>query len=102
MIASLTTVTGPEPAMAEIARMTGEAIEDWLREYEGYRGMIMLTDADGERARVITFWDSAEAEEKSRVSRTAMRDQTVATIGLNLEGTERYEVPVFEILPADS
>jgi heme-degrading monooxygenase HmoA len=102
MIASMSTVTGPALGMAEIARMASEAIEGWLRQYEGYRGLIVLTDEHGERARVITLWESAEAEERARASRGAMRDQTAAMVGMVVEGMELYEVPVLEIpTPAD-
>jgi heme-degrading monooxygenase HmoA len=101
MFASMSIVTGPAPEMAEIARIASESIEGWLRQYEGYRGLIVLTDEQSERARIITFWDSAEAERKARVSRGAMRDRTVATVGMVVEGMELYEVPVFELLPPD-
>jgi heme-degrading monooxygenase HmoA len=95
----MATVTGSVPDMAAIARMAGDAMEEWLRDYEGYRGIIVLTDQEGERARLITFWETAEDEERARRSRAAMRDQVVATAGMAVEGTEVYEVPVLD-LPA--
>jgi heme-degrading monooxygenase HmoA len=95
----MSTVTGPQPGMAEIARIAGEAMEGWLRDYDGYRGLIILTDEGGERARVITFWETAEAEEQARASRGAMRDKITATVGMVVEGMEIYEVPIFEVAP---
>jgi heme-degrading monooxygenase HmoA len=100
VIASMATVRGATPGMADVARMAAQAIEGWLREYDGYRGLIVFTDEEGERARVITLWDSAEAEENARTSRAAMRDQTMSTVGMVVEETDLFEVPVFEIVPA--
>jgi hypothetical protein len=48
---------------------------------------------------VITLWESAEAEEKARGSRGAMRDQTAETLGMTVEAMEVYEVPAFEVVP---
>jgi heme-degrading monooxygenase HmoA len=99
MVAAMTLVTGPAPEMANIARMAHEAIEEWLKGYDGYRGVIVFTDQNGERARIITLWESAEAEERSRRGRTEMRDSVVATAGMSVVGLEIYEVPVCELIP---
>jgi hypothetical protein len=92
-------VTGRSLGMSEYARLAREAIEGWLRGYDGYRGLIVFTDEDGGRARIITLWETPEAELRSRQGRGAMRDQ-VAAAGMVVERVELYEVPVFEVLPA--
>jgi heme-degrading monooxygenase HmoA len=99
VVAALTLVTGPAPEMANIARMAHEAVEGWLRGYDGYRGVIVFTDQDAERARIITLWETADAEERSRRGRAEMRDRVVATAGMSVAGFELYEVPVCELLP---
>lgn len=98
MIVSMSVVVGPAEGLAEIGRMAGDAMEGWLRDYDGYRGLIVLTAEDGERARVLTFWDSPEAEQRSRSSRLALRDRMAATVGMTVEGVEIYDVPVLQIL----
>jgi heme-degrading monooxygenase HmoA len=98
MVAAMTLVTGSAPEMANIARMAHEAIEEWLKGYDGYRGVIVFTDQDGERARIITLWDSSEAEERSRKGRSEMRDSVVATAGMSVVGLEIYDVPVCELI----
>jgi heme-degrading monooxygenase HmoA len=98
MVAAMTLVTGPAPEMANIARMAHEAIEEWLKGYDGYRGVIVFTDQDGERARIITLWDSSAAEERSRKGRSEMRDSVVATAGMSVVGLEIYDVPVCELI----
>jgi|SRR5829696_155356 len=96
----MSTVVGRTPDMADVARMAGEAMEGWLRDYEGYRGLIVFTDEHGERARVITLWETPEAEERARASRGAMRDSMAATTGMTVQGMEIYEVPVFAVQDA--
>ena len=98
----MATVTGPAQGMAEIARLAKETMEDWLRDYEGYRGLIVFTDEEGQRARVVTLWDSAEAEVRARQSRGAMRDQVALAAGMAVEKMELYEVPALEVLSAES
>ncbi len=98
MVAAMSTVTGPAEGMAEIARVAHETIADWLREYEGYRGVLVFTDEEGQRARIMTLWDTPDAEARARRSRGAMRDQVAAVAGMVVEGLEVYDVPVFEVL----
>jgi len=99
VIAAMSIVAGPALGMADYARMAQEAIEGWLRGYEGYRGLLVFTDEGGQRARIITLWDTAEAELSSRQGRSAMRDRVAAGAGMVIEGVELYEVPVCEVLP---
>jgi heme-degrading monooxygenase HmoA len=100
MVAAMTLVAGPAPEMAEIARMAHESVEEWLRGYDGYRGVIVFTDTGGERARIITLWETAEAEERSRRGRSEMRNSVVARAGMSVAGFEIYDVPVCELVPA--
>jgi hypothetical protein len=99
VIASVATLNGRVPGMADVARMAGETIEGWLRDFDGYRGVVVLTDEEGEQALMITLWETAEAEARARQSRGAMRDQVAATAGMTVEGMRLYEVPVAD-LPA--
>ena len=85
--------------MAEIGRMAGEAMEGWLRDYDGYRGLIILTSQSGETAHVITLWETREAEQSSRTTRAALRDRLAATAGMEVVSMEPYDLPVIEIIP---
>jgi heme-degrading monooxygenase HmoA len=87
--------------MAEIGRMAGEAMEGWLREYDGYRGLFVLTSEEGEQAHVITLWATREAEQASRATRASLRDKLAATAGMEVVGMEPYDLPVCEIIPED-
>lgn len=48
--------------MAHIARMARDAIEEWLNDYDGYRGTIVFTDENAERARSSPMVPLAPAE----------------------------------------
>jgi hypothetical protein len=97
MVAAMATLAGHTPGMSGIAEMANESIEGWLKDYDGYRGILVFTDDESGRARVITLWDTAEDELRARTSRGAMRDQLAATIGVTVEAFEVYDVPVLDV-----
>jgi hypothetical protein len=66
MVAAMATLRGPVSALADISRLAGENVGTWLREYEGYRGTFVFTDEETETSRLITLWETAEAEERAR------------------------------------
>lgn len=100
MVAALATISGPVSGLADISRMASESVESWLRGYEGYRGLVVLTDEEGQRSQVITLWETHEAEAEARAARGAMRDQIAAMAGMSVVDFGVYEVAVFE-LPQD-
>ena len=93
----MATLRGPVSGLAEISRMASESVEGWLREYDGYRGLLVFTDEETQSSRVITLWDTPEDEARARASRGAMRDQIAAVAGMEVVEFVVYEVPVFEI-----
>jgi hypothetical protein len=93
----MATMSGPVSGLAELARMATESVELWLREYEGYRGLVVLTDEAAQRSRVITLWATPEAEERARRSRGSMRDQIAATTGMEVVDFGVFEIAVLEI-----
>ena len=95
MFASVTTVANAGPQVGDTARMAGESMASWLRDFDGYRGILIVADGEAGRARIITFWDSLEAIERSEQSRAQVRESMVATAGAEIETVERLAV-VFE------
>ena len=77
--------------------MAHESVEEWLRGYDGYLGVIVFTDEEAQQSRVVTFWESPEAEARARTARGAMRDQVAAAAGMEVVDFGVYEVAVFEI-----
>jgi len=94
-------MTGRAEDLAGLARIAKETMEDWLREYDGYCGLIVFTDEPNGRARVVTLWKTPEYELRARQSRAAMRDQVALAAGMTVEGMEVFDVPALEVL-ADS
>ena len=97
----MSTLSGSVEALADISRIASENVGPWLREYEGYRGTLVLTDQNAETARLITLWDSAEDEQRARASRGAMRDQLAATAGMEVVDFAVFEVVAQELVPAE-
>lgn len=97
MVAAIATLTGPATGLAEISRMASEAVEGWLRDYEGYRGLVIFTDEGTQTSRVVTLWETRQAEESARASRGAMRDQIAAQAGMELVEFGVWEVAVLEL-----
>jgi hypothetical protein len=93
----MATISGPASGLADMSRMAGEAVESWLQEYEGYRGLMVFTDEEAQRSRVVTLWETPEAEESARTARGAMRDQLAATAGMSVDDFAVWEVAVFEL-----
>lgn len=99
MVAAMATISGPASGLAEISRMANESVEGWLREYEGYRGLLVFTDEKAQTSRVITFWETPEAEARARSGCGAMRDAIAAAAGMEVVEFQVYEVPVYELVP---
>ena len=99
MHATLTTTHGEPSDLPDLATMAGETMLTWLREIEGFLGMVMLSDDSGSRVRVITFWASSEVAERHMAARLRLRDRITATLNVEVLETEPYEV-AFADLPA--
>ena len=99
MVAAMSTLKGPVDALADISRLASENVGPWLREYEGYRGTLVLTDGASETARLITLWETPEDEQRARASRGAMRDQLAATAGMEVVSFDVLDVVGYELLP---
>ena len=99
MHASLTTTHGPGGELPEVAAMAGETMIMWLRDIDGFLGMVMLNDESANRVRVLTFWESRDVAERHMAARLQLRDRITATVNVEVEETEAYEV-TFADLPA--
>jgi heme-degrading monooxygenase HmoA len=98
MVAAVASITGASPGMAEIARVAAEAMQGWLHEYDGFRGLIVLVNEDAGRSQVISLWETPESEVAARASRAAMRDHVAAAAGMAVQEMVVYDVPVFDVV----
>ncbi len=92
MVASITTVRGGGARIGETARMAAESMLDWLRQFDGYKGLLVFADGEAGTARIITLWETRDAAERSARGRTKVRESMVAATGLDLESVELYEL----------
>ena len=105
MYASVTSVRTAEADLDLTATLAAESLVDWLRQFEGYRGMLVFSSEDDGCAQFITFWDSAEALRRTEQSRSELRMQLIETGGAELEGVQAYavvHVDGLDLRPAES
>ena len=98
LVASMSTLVGPVPEMDDNGTVAGQAVLPWLQELDGFRGMMILTDEAQDKARVLTFWESPDAAERSLTTRHALRDRMAATVGMEIESTESYVVATLQLV----
>jgi hypothetical protein len=92
MIANITTVAGGGADLEAAAGMAGDALLPWVRQFDGYRGMIILADPENGVARFTTFWDDEEALRRSEHGRAQVREQMAKTAGVEIESVQAYNV----------
>jgi heme-degrading monooxygenase HmoA len=95
----MTTTTGTNDDMVGLARISGETMAPWLREIEGFLGLVMLSSQDTGVTHVLTFWESRDVAEKHEASRRSLRERITATVDVEVQQTEGYEL-AFADLPA--
>jgi heme-degrading monooxygenase HmoA len=92
MFVSMTTISGGDENVVDTARMAAESMISWLREFDGYRGMVMYSSAESGGVRVLSFWETREDAERSARGRAQVRDAMIETTGVTLDSVELYEV----------
>ena len=78
--------------MVAVATMAGETMVEWLRDLEGFEGLLMLSNDETGVTHVISFWESEEVAERSRVARLRLRDRITSTVSVEVQETEGYQV----------
>lgn len=89
-----TTVVGEESA--SIAPIF-EHIRPAMRELEGYRGMLVLSDLEEARFLVVTLWETAEAMAASDGVAAQIAAAETAHRDFEIEDTRRYRVEMFDV-----
>ena len=95
--ATVTTTQGSNENMAQLAVMAGEAMMMWLREIEGFHGLVMLTSQAAGKTQVINFWESEEVARRHRVARMKFGERITATLNIEVQHTESYDVSFAEL-----
>lgn len=92
MYVSVTRTKGPPDQPIEIATIAGEEMLPWLREIDGFDGLLMLTNEEEGTTLVLSFWADREVAERHRTARMEFRDRVTAAVDVQVEETVGYEV----------
>lgn len=72
------------------AAIVAEEMESWLREMEGFEGLLLL--ASEGKALGLAFWASREIAEHHAVARAEFRERMLGVAGVRIEDVVDYEV----------
>jgi hypothetical protein len=87
--------TAAEPI--ENAAIVGEGIDDWLRDVDGFEGMLMLSREGTSIG--LTFWESREVAEKYRPLRMQFLEKVLSAVGVDLEESLDFDVTFAKLGP---
>jgi heme-degrading monooxygenase HmoA len=96
---SVTTTKGPPGQPLEVATIAGEEMLPWLRQIDGFEGLLMLSNEDEATTLVLTFWRDREVAERHRAARMRFRDRVTAAVHVTVEATADYEVTFADLGP---
>jgi hypothetical protein len=86
---SVTTVESKGRPIEEAA-LVGQEMEGWLRQVEGFEGMMIL-HRDGTTLG-ITFWESAEAAERQRTLRLEFLERITSVVEVNVKDISEFSL----------
>jgi hypothetical protein len=91
---SLTRVkTGDQPL--ENATIVAEELTRWLRDIDGFEGMLMLSRSGTTIG--VTFWESREVAESHRTARMQFIERMTSVAQVEIEEIVEYQVMFAEI-----
>jgi hypothetical protein len=96
MVAAMATFAGTPTGSAGKARLVGKDLVPWLRECDGFRGVLVLVGE--EKHGVITLWDTRKDETSTRPARLAMHESVSAAVGMSLVDYEVFDLPVLDLV----
>jgi heme-degrading monooxygenase HmoA len=91
---TVTRTKGSPDEPIEIATIAGEEMLPWLRQMEGFEGLVMLSNEGEGITLVFSFWESRELAEEHRAARIEFRDRVTSTVNVQVEETVDYQVTV--------
>jgi heme-degrading monooxygenase HmoA len=92
MHVTVTRTRGPADQPIAVATLAGEEMLPWLRQIQGFEGLLMLSNEEEGTTLVISFWESREVAEEHRVARAEFRDRITATVDVRVEDVTDYEL----------
>jgi heme-degrading monooxygenase HmoA len=96
---TVTRTKGPPGQPLEVATMTGEEMLPWLRDIDGFEGLLMLSNEAEASTLVLTFWTDREVAERHRAARARFRDSVTAAAQVTIEEVVEYELSFADLGP---
>jgi hypothetical protein len=81
----------------ENAVIVAEEMLLWLREIEGFDGLLILSREGTTMG--FSFWESREIADRHRVARMKFLDRMTTVAGVEVEETSEFEVALAELGP---
>ena len=81
----------------ENAVIVAEEMLRWLREIEGFDGLLIVTREGTTLG--LTFWESREIAQRHRVARMRFLERMTSVAGVEVEETSEFEVALAELGP---
>jgi len=97
MYVSVTRTQDPLDQPLELATIAGEEMAPWLRQIDGFEGLLVLSNETEGATLVLSFWESREAADAHRVARMEFRDRITSTVGVEVVETMGFEVAFAEL-----
>ena len=69
----------------------------WLRQIDGFEGLLLLSNETEGATLVLSFWESREVADAHRVARMEFRDRITSTVGVEVVETMGFEVAFAEL-----
>jgi heme-degrading monooxygenase HmoA len=96
---TVTRTKGQPGQPLEVATIAGEEMLPWLRQIDGFDGLLMLSNEADATTLVITFWKDQEVAERHRAARMRFRDGVTAAAHVTVEEVVDYEVSFAHVGP---
>jgi hypothetical protein len=94
---SMTRVRTSSDEPPENATIVAEEMVRWLKDIEGFEGMIMLA---GEGSAVgLTFWQSREVAERHRVARMEFIERMLSVAEVEIQEIVGYDLRFSQLAP---
>lgn len=92
MHVTVTTTRGPVDQPIEVATVAGEEMVPWLRQIEGFEGLLMLSNEAEGTTLVISFWESRAVADEHAAARAQFRARITAAVDVRVEDVTDYEL----------
>jgi hypothetical protein len=91
------TYTDTTGSPAEEGPIVGEEMDRWLRDMEGFEGLLLLTRPN--EAIGLAFWASEEIAERHSALRAEFRERMLTIAGARIERVEGYDIAYVRLAP---